>query len=132
MLIWKQATVLIDLTPYCPLILSPIAPSLPSHCPLAPLILSSSLQYSLPGLTRDTGGLGTRPCSVRLTHLTGHAQQEVPKFTVEGVGGVVGGGATDEEMGTRKEGEGTGSYGRMVVVRGLKNKCIQCNIMPLQ
>ena len=76
----------------------------------------------LPGLTRDADGQGTRPRPIRLTHLTGHALQEVPKFTIEDVGGVVGGGTIEEEMGTRKECDRTGSYGRMVVVTGLK-KC---------
>ena len=77
---------------------------------------------TLPGLTRHTDGQGTRPCPIRLAHLTGHALQEVPKFTIEDVCGVVGGGTIEEEMGTRKECDRTGSYGRMVVVTGLK-KC---------
>ena len=57
--------------------------------------------------------MGRGPHPISLAHLTGHTLQEVLH---------VGGEAIKKEMGTRKECEGTGSYGRMVVFTGLK-KC---------
>eukprot|EP00731_Ephydatia_muelleri_P015171 Em0008g891a len=70
-------------------------------------------QFSCDGGSSLETQMGRGPHPIRLAHLTGHTLQEVLH---------VGGEAIKKEMGTRKECEGTGSYGRMVVFTGLK-KC---------
>ena len=59
------------------------------HIPLPPFLPSPF--NNLPIVLGDSDGQGTRPHPIRLAHLTGHALQEVPRFTIEDVGGVVGG-----------------------------------------